>query len=325
LEVAALKNVLVLNGGSSSFKAAVFSPSDPQPVWQRSVELGDGDPTETIEQLVAAAREAASIEAVGHRIVHGGKAFRETTRITPEVKAGIAQMASFAPEHNLLEVEGIEIAERLLAPGTPQVAVFDTGFHSTLPPAARTYPGPYGWVDRGIYRYGFHGISHQYVSARAAELLGRELKSLRMITCHLGSGCSLAAIRDGRSIDTTMGFTPLEGLMMGTRSGSIDPGILIYLVRHCGATAQDLGHARDSFSHGAGPRAGATGIRYVRVSTVLRDRRDASGAGPPGRVGFYGWRGRALSSRAAGRGRCVRVSGSGARSRAERRAGGGRL
>src|SRR5205823_1874936 len=118
--------------------------------------------------------------------------------------------------------------------------VFDTAFHATLAAEAYTYPGPHGWLGEGIRRYGFHGISHRYVSRRAAELLGRPLESLRMVTCHLGGGCSLAAVREGRSVDTTMGFTPLEGLMMGTRSGSVDPGIVIYLVRHCGYSAEDL-------------------------------------------------------------------------------------
>ena len=149
-------------------------------------------------------------------------------------------MASFAPEHNRLELEAIECMERILGPDAVQVAVFDTAFHASLPPPAYVYPGPYEWVGQGIRRYGFHGISHQYTSRRAAAILGKQLASLRMITCHLGNGCSLAAIRDGVSIDTTMGFTPLEGLMMGTRSGTIDPGIIIHLVRHRGLRAEAL-------------------------------------------------------------------------------------
>jgi acetate kinase len=172
--------------------------------------------------------------------VHGGRAFRESARITPEVRAGIARMTSFAPEHNRLELEAIDCMDRILGPATPQVAVFDTAFHASLPPPAYVYPGPYEWLDQGIRRYGFHGISHQYTSRRAADILGRDLRSLRMITCHLGNGCSLAAIRDGVSISTTMGFTPLEGLMMGTRSGTVDPGILIHLVRHLGFRAEEL-------------------------------------------------------------------------------------
>jgi acetate kinase len=173
-------------------------------------------------------------------VVHGGRAFRESTRITPKVRAGIAQAASFAPEHNRLELEAIDCMARILGPSAVQVAVFDTAFHATLPPPAYVYPGPYEWLDQGIRRYGFHGISHQYTSRRAAAILGKDLASLRMITCHLGNGCSLAAIRDGVSIDTTMGFTPLEGLMMGTRSGTIDPGIVIHLVRHKGYRAEEL-------------------------------------------------------------------------------------
>jgi acetate kinase len=180
------------------------------------------------------------IDIVGHRVVHGGNAFRKTTRITPEAKAEIAKFAEFAPEHNRMELQAIEAAEKMFGPAIPQFAVFDTAFHSTLPDAATVYPGPYAWRDQGIRRYGFHGISHQYTSRRAAEILGRDLKSLRLITCHLGNGCSLAAVRDGVSVDTTMGFTPLEGLMMGTRSGSIDPGIIIYLVRHFGYAANEL-------------------------------------------------------------------------------------
>ena len=250
--MAALKNILVLNGGSSSIKARLFRSegSDLQAVWKGETDFHRASeaPADLIQPLLesiwtgpaAPLRDRSEIHAAGHRIVHGGKAFRQSTRVTPEVKTTIAQLASFAPEHNLLEVEGIEAVERLLPPETPQLAVFDTAFHSTLSPVAYTYPGPYEWLDQGIRRYGFHGISHQYVSGRAAQLLGRDLASLRMITCHLGSGCSLAAIRDGRCVQTTMGFTPLAGLMMGTRSGSVDPGILIHLVRHCGSTAEDL-------------------------------------------------------------------------------------
>ncbi len=271
-------NVLVLNGGSSSIKTVLFAldntagaSANGRVLWKARADFRHHEgtaelqterpdappdrrtvpiqaPQDIIEPMLEAVwsspaaplRDRGEIHAVGHRIVHGGKAFRESTRVTPEVKAAIVQLASFAPEHNLLEVEAIEAVEQLLPRETPQVAVFDTAFHSTLPPVAYVYPGPYSWLDQGIRRYGFHGISHQYVSRRAAELLGRDLASLRMITCHLGNGCSRAANREGRSVETTMGFTPLEGLMMGTRSGTVDPGILIHLVRHCGSTAEDL-------------------------------------------------------------------------------------
>lgn len=241
--------ILVLNTGSSSIKASIFDIPASAPLWQAQVEWGRAAgmatlraagverslPMSSAGQLVAPLVETAGdgmrrIDVAGHRVVHGG-ALRESTFITPEVKAEIARVAEFAPEHNPRELEVIEAAQAILGPGVPHVAVFDTAFHATLPPAATVYPVPYDWFEAGVRRYGFHGTSHQYASQRAAEVLGRDAASLRMITCHLGNGASLAAVRGGRSVDTTMGFTPLEGVMMGTRSGSVDPGILIYAVR----------------------------------------------------------------------------------------------
>ncbi|HZU25647.1 MAG TPA: acetate kinase [Bryobacteraceae bacterium] len=257
--------ILVLNGGSSGLKAMLWDtatlPDRPVPtIWEARVDWGRhagcaelrirterGEETETLpitspdqvlQPVLQAALAVSPVDVAGHRVVHGGKAFRETTRITPQVRAEIARLVEFAPEHNRLELEAIDTAERMLPSGTPQVAVFDTAFHSSLPEEAVVYPGPYNWLTDGVRRYGFHGISHQYVSRRAAQILGRD--DLRLVTCHLGNGASLAAVKAGKSIDTTMGFTPLEGLMMGTRSGSIDPGIIIYLVRHCGYRADDL-------------------------------------------------------------------------------------
>ncbi|MGA2184386.1 MAG: acetate kinase [Bryobacteraceae bacterium] len=258
--------ILVLNGGSSTLKAVLYDvggapPQQPPPsLWDARVEWGRHPGTAEIQIRTAAgttnrtmpipSQEAVlrpvleslpgKADVAGHRVVHGGKAFRESTRITPEVKREIARLVEYAPEHNRLELEAIEAVESILGAGLPQVAVFDTAFHATLAPAAFTYPGPRSWLDDGLRRYGFHGISHQYTSRRAAELLGRPLESLRMITCHLGNGASLAAVAGGKSVDTTMGFTPLAGLMMGTRSGSIDPGILIHLVRNCGYRADEL-------------------------------------------------------------------------------------
>ncbi len=181
-----------------------------------------------------------AIDAVGHRVVHGGRAYQTRTRVTAEVKAAIAELADLAPAHNPANLEGITVIESLLGPDIPQFAVFDTAFHSHLSEAAAIYPGPYAWVDQDIRRYGFHGISHQYCAHRTAEILGRDLRDLRLVICHLGNGCSLSAVRDGQSVDTTMGFTPLDGLMMGTRSGSVDPGILLYLLRHGRCTAEEL-------------------------------------------------------------------------------------
>jgi acetate kinase len=159
--------------------------------------------------------------------------------VTSEVKSDIAKLSEFAPLHNRAELEGIELIEQLLG-SVPQVAVFDTGFHKHLPEPAAVYPGPYAWKEQGIRRYGFHGINHQYCAERASQLMGRDVGSIKLVTCHLGNGSSLAAVVGGRSIDTTMGFTPLEGLMMGTRSGSLDPGILTYLMRKVNLSGQQI-------------------------------------------------------------------------------------
>jgi acetate kinase len=182
---------------------------------------------------------SSEIDVAGHRVVYGGQQFKQPAFITPEVRATISSMAVFAPLHNRAELEGIDLVEKKIG-AIPQIAVFDTSFHSQLPDAAAVYPGPYEWLSRGIRRYGFHGINHQYCAERVARLLGRELHSLKIITCHLGNGCSLAAVQGGRSVDTTMGFTPLDGLMMGTRSGAVDPGILTFLIRQDGLSGQQL-------------------------------------------------------------------------------------
>jgi acetate kinase len=266
--------ILVLNSGSSSQKACLYEvgealPDSPPPcLWEGKIEWSDsiakvtiktlhGTPQQTevkvssraqaVEHLLStlwsgrspAVATASGIDVVGHRVVHGGPKYDEPISITAEVKAGIASVSSFAPLHNRAELDGIETIEELLGP-VPQIAVFDTGFHRKMPLPATVYPGPYEWFENSIHRYGFHGINHQYCAARAAQLLRKDLESLKLVTCHLGNGCSLAAIREGRSIDTTMGFTPLEGLMMGSRSGSIDPGILTYLMRQGQVQSQDI-------------------------------------------------------------------------------------
>jgi acetate kinase len=182
----------------------------------------------------------SDIDVVGHRIVQGGPKFRESTPLTAEVRNAIAEQVEFAPAHNRFELEAIRAIDHVLGTGVPQIACFDTGFHSTLQPAAYVYPGPYSWIEQGIRRYGFHGMSHRYASRRASEMLGGDAQKLRLIVCHLGNGASLAAVRGGKSVDTSMGFTPIEGLMMGTRCGSIDPGILVFLIRHRGYTAEQL-------------------------------------------------------------------------------------
>jgi len=268
--------ILVLNAGSSSQKSRLYELGDtlptepPTPLWEADADwsehpgvtslkvktangktleenLSTDSRTEVISHLLntlwsgktQVIAHSSEIAIVGHRVVHGGQEYQESVRITPEVKETIRRLASFAPLHNPVNLEGIEAVEHVL-PQVPQVAVFDTAFHSNLPLETAVYPGPYAWFEQGIRRYGFHGISHQYCAHRAAHILSRDLKSLRLITCHLGNGCSLAAIRNGQSIDTTMGFTPLEGLMMGSRSGSVDPGILTYLLREKGYSADQL-------------------------------------------------------------------------------------
>ncbi len=270
-------NILVLNSGSSSQKSTLYAmapdlaDSDgapPAPLWAATIESDadaayiavqqpDGNTVrehiavnsrrDAIEHLLRtlwegnapAVKGPSDIHAVGHRIVHGGPHYQRPVLINAEVKTAIQNVSEFAPLHNRAELEGMECIERVIGE-VPQIAVFDTGFHATMPLAAAMYPGPYEWFEQGIHRYGFHGINHAYCAGRAAQLLERDPHSFKLVSCHLGNGCSLAAIRDGQSIDTTMGFTPLEGLMMGTRSGSVDPGILTYLMRKTKATGEQL-------------------------------------------------------------------------------------
>ncbi len=267
-------NVLVLNSGSSSQKSCLYHLGDllpdapPACAWEGKIEWADDkaqyliknsrgvskkhlESTASREQAIEhllhslwsgetqAISSPSDIDVVGHRVVHGGAQLFEPAAITATVKSAIEHASVFAPLHNRAELQGMEIVAKLLG-AVPQVAVFDTGFHHSMPLAAKTYPGPYEWFEQGIRRYGYHGINHQYCAQRAAQLLDKNLDSLRLVTCHLGSGCSLAAISGGRSVDTTMGFTPLEGLMMGTRSGSVDPGILTYLMREKKLSGQRL-------------------------------------------------------------------------------------
>jgi acetate kinase len=257
--------ILVLNSGSSSQKSCLYElgaalpDSPPAPLWEGKIEWREDGATlkvhtssgKTFEQPLDKSKrpeavahllkaltsgetqvlaQLPEIDVVGHRIVNGGREYTTPTLITPAVTAAIEKMSAFAPLHNRAELDGIAQIEKLCGP-VRQFAVFDTGFHASLPEAAAVYAGPYEWVQRGIRKFGFHGINHQYCAGRAAQLLGRHLADLKLVTCHLGNGCSLAAIHGGVSIDTTMGFTPLDGLMMGTRSGSVDPGILTYLLQ----------------------------------------------------------------------------------------------
>jgi acetate kinase len=269
--------ILVLNAGSSSHKSCLFDlnrgvqlSQAPIPVWRGALDWThqDGkvelsaktDAGESTKEVLPISDKAdgikamlktlvegptqvlndlADIKVVGHRVVHGGREYQDSVLINQDVKEAIRRLIPLAPAHNPANLQGIEALEQILE-HVPQVAVFDTAFHACMPEEASTYPGPYEWLEKGIRRYGFHGISHQYVAERAATMLQKDVTTLKLITCHLGNGCSLAAVKHGYSVDTTMGFTPLDGLMMGSRSGSVDPGILIHLMRQEGFTADQL-------------------------------------------------------------------------------------
>jgi acetate kinase len=189
----------------------------------------------------AALQDRGELQAVGHRVVHGGERYTSAVLITPEVKQTIKELTELAPLHNPASLAGITAAEQAL-PGIPQVATFDTAFHATLSEAARTYAVPRKWTrEWRIRRYGFHGLSHSYCAGRAAEIMGR--RNLRLVIAHLGNGASMSAVRDGVCVDTSMGFTPLEGLVMGTRSGTVDPGMLVYALQRKGLDGKALDKA----------------------------------------------------------------------------------
>jgi len=234
--------VLVLNAGSSSLKVSVVDPDD-RVLTEREFEVAEG--RVDAAQLANAVHGMEGIEAVGHRVVHGGPRYTQSIRIDGDVIKYLVTITDLAPLHMPAALAGVSAARELL-PRTPGVACLDTAFHSRMPAAASTYAVPDEWRRRfGIRRYGFHGFSHAYASRRAAEILRRSPHDLRVVTCHLGSGASLAAVRGGRSVDTTMGFTPLEGLVMATRSGSIDPGAILYLQRHAGKSEAEMTEALD--------------------------------------------------------------------------------
>ncbi|GCE05562.1 acetate/propionate family kinase [Dictyobacter aurantiacus] len=291
--------LLVFNAGSSSHKSSLYEVTDqlpataPEPLWAAEAdwtktqgktdlkitahgqtseqELSTDTRTEVISQMLKTLwsgdtkviDDLSEIAVVGHRVVHGGPEFTTSVRINQQVKDDIQKLAVFAPLHNPADLEGINTIEQIKG-DIPQVAVFDTSFHRQMPLEAKVYPGPYEWYEQDIQRYGFHGISHQYCTRRSAQILGKDIGELRLVNCHLGNGCSLAAIKNGRSIDTTMGFTPLEGLMMGTRSGSIDPSILLYLEREKGYNADRLDQTLNKQSGLKGVSGISSDVRAIR-------------------------------------------------------------
>lgn len=214
------------------------------------------------EQIVATIHDLGPVDAVGHRIVHGGSQYRDAVRIDSSVARELTELSALAPLHQAKSLEALAAVSEVLG-GVPAVACFDTAFHASLPPAAFTYALPLAWRERwGLRRYGFHGLAHASAVRRAAVLLGRPLDGLRVVSCHLGAGASLAAVHDGRSVDTTMGFTPLEGLVMATRSGSVDPGLLLWLLERTGLTEREMATALEHES-GLQALAGSADMRQI--------------------------------------------------------------
>ena len=287
--------ILVLNCGSSSVKYSLFDMEQENEVAEGSVErIGEAAPLlkhawgdASIQRTVEAADHSVALHrirevlldpergpqvnvaAVGHRVVHGGEAFFQSTLITAEVVATIREFSALAPLHNPPNLSGIEAAQQFF-PNVPHVAVFDTAFHQSMPKHAYLYALPYElYKEERIRKYGFHGTSHRFVSTRAAEILGKE-NGMTGVTCHLGNGCSLAAILDGKSVDTSMGMTPLEGVVMGTRSGDIDPAIIFHLADTCGMELREVNQLLQR-------RSGLLG-----VSGVSNDLREIHQAGVDG-------------------------------------------
>jgi acetate kinase len=280
-----MTTVLVVNAGSSSLKLRVLGGDD-SVTSALDVDPWDGTPHHA--EMAAFLAAAGAVDVVAHRVVHGGSRFAGPALIDDSVIAAIADLADLAPLHQARALAGIE-ACRAGLPGVPAVACFDTAFHATLPEAAARYALPGDWTSRfgtaggsggssplvELRRYGFHGLSHAYAARRAGALVGRDLGQLKIITCHLGAGASLAAVQAGRCVDTTMGFTPLEGLVMATRSGSVDPGLVLWLQRRGGLGVDEVGAGLERASGLAGLAELPDG------SGDMRDVHAAAQAGDP--------------------------------------------
>ena len=272
--------ILVINCGSSSAKYQLFDVKKQKSLAKGIVErIGDKGFCKNhyvairiiVEALTDKHKGVVSskneIFGIGHRVVHGGEEFKESTLITPRVIASIEKYSELAPLHNPPSLLGIKASSSILK-GIPQVAVFDTSFHQTMPAKAFLYGLPFEYYKKyGIRRYGFHGTSHRFVSQKAAAILGKPLKNLKLITCHLGNGCSMTAVDGGKSIDTSMGFTPLEGLLMGTRSGDLDPAVVFYLMEKESLSTEEIGNILNK-------KSGLVGISGV--SNDMRDILKAS-------------------------------------------------
>ena len=265
-----MTSVLVVNAGSTSLKVSVLDEND---AVASALELDPWDGSPDHSELAAFLARNGNCVVIGHRVVHGGSIFTGPAMIDDSVLAAIGDLTDLAPLHQPRALAAIDATRRIL-PAVPAVACFDTAFHAGLPAAAATYALPADWNSRfGLRRYGFHGLSHGYACRRAAALIGQDLAELRIVSCHLGGGASLAAIHHGRSVDTTMGFTPLEGLVMATRSGSVDPGLLIWLIQHGKVTVEDM-------SAGLEQASGLAGLAALPDrSGDMRNVRAASDAG----------------------------------------------
>lgn len=260
--------ILVVNAGSSSLKLSVLDDGKLVRTEDLATPGGRFD-DHAIEEMI---NQHRPIDAVGHRIVHGGTDFTDPVLIDEQVRRRLEALVELAPLHLPKSLAALDLVGRLL-PGVPTVACFDTAFHATLPPAASTYALPLEWRRRWpLRRFGFHGLSHSWASDRAAELTGRPIETLRVVTCHLGAGASLAAVHFGVSVDTTMGFTPLAGLVMATRSGSVDPGLVLWLEDHVGLPPAELAETLERRSGLLG-LAGSADMRAVLEAEASGDER----------------------------------------------------
>ena len=292
--------ILVINAGSSSMKYQLIDMTDESVLAKGNCErigidghfkhtTGDGRVFETdvemsnhtqafvqiknalISEEYGVVKSLDEISAVGHRIVQGGALFSESVIVTEEVIKGIESLIPLAPLHNAAHVQGIRACLEVFGDKVPEVVVFDTAFHSTMPEKAFIYPVPYEYYEKyAVRRYGFHGTSHRYVSQRCAELMGKDLKDIKVITCHLGNGSSITAIKDGKVIDTSMGLTPLDGIMMGTRTGSLDPSVVTFIADKEGFSAKEMDTLLNKKSG------------FLGVSGVSSDDRDVCAAAAEG-------------------------------------------
>ena len=261
--------VLVVNAGSSSLKLRLLGTDNAVLFAETQTHQGSFDPGPV---RAAISPIADQVDAIGHRVVHGGTRFTSAVVIDPTVEGELHELTGLAPLHQPKSLAGIDAVRHIL-PHLPAVACFDTAFHATMPDAASTYAIPAEWRERyGVRRYGFHGLSHAYASRRAAQMMGRPGGQLRIVTCHLGAGASLAAVLHGISVDTTMGFTPLEGLVMATRSGTIDPGLVTWLLQNSHLTVDQVA---DALEHASGllALAGTADMNEVEAGVARGDAR----------------------------------------------------